>query len=40
GMNFVHMPELGWQYGYAWAIGLMAAIAGSLYLMFKRIDWF
>ena len=40
GMNFEHMPELGWQYGYAWAIGLMAALAGGLYLMFKRIDWF
>ena len=23
GMNFTHMPELDWQYGYAYAIGLM-----------------
>ena len=24
GMNFVHMPELGWLFGYPWALGLMA----------------
>ena len=23
GMNFVHMPELGWRYGYPMAIALM-----------------
>ena len=23
GMNFEHMPELGWRFGYPWAIGLM-----------------
>ena len=28
GMNFTHMPELSWRYGYAWALGLMVAIAG------------
>ncbi len=40
GMNFVHMPELDWQLGYVWALGLMAAIGGGLYLMFRRMDWF
>jgi len=23
-MNFEHMPELHWHYGYAWALGLMS----------------
>jgi magnesium transporter len=40
GMNFGHMPELDWQYGYAWAIGLMAATGAGLWLMFRRIGWF
>ncbi|WP_405444331.1 CorA family divalent cation transporter [Streptomyces avidinii] len=31
GMNFVHMPELGWSYGYPPAVGLMALAAGALY---------
>ena len=40
GMNFVHMPELDWQFGYAWAIGLMGATGAGLYLMFRRMGWF
>ena len=28
GMNFDHMPELGWQFGYLYAIGLMGVIVG------------
>jgi magnesium transporter len=39
GMNFEHMPELGWRLGYAWALGLMAVGAGGLWLYFKRKDW-
>jgi magnesium transporter len=39
GMNFRHMPELGWRFGYAWALGLMAVGAGGLWLYFKRKDW-
>jgi magnesium transporter len=39
GMNFTVMPELGWPYGYAWALGLMAAICAILAWVFKRIDW-
>jgi magnesium transporter len=31
GMNFEHMPELKWEYGYYFALGLMAAaVVGSL----------
>jgi magnesium transporter len=40
GMNFNHMPELGWLFGYPFAIGLMLLSAGVLYVMFKRRDWF
>ncbi len=39
GMNFTHMPELGWIYGYPFAVALMAAVCGTLYLIFKRRDW-
>jgi magnesium transporter len=39
GMNFQHMPELGWRFGYAWALALMVAGAGGLWLYFKRKDW-
>jgi magnesium transporter len=39
GMNFVHMPELDWRYGYAGALGLMAVGAGGLWLYFKRKGW-
>ena len=40
GMNFDNIPELHWEFGYAWAIGLMAIIGASLAVLFKRIDWF
>jgi Mg2+ and Co2+ transporter CorA len=30
GMNFEHMPELGWRLGYGWALGLMVVSAGGL----------
>ena len=40
GMNFIHMPELQWRFGYVWALGLMAAIGISLLFLFRRIDWF
>jgi magnesium transporter len=39
GMNFEHIPELGWDYGYAWALGLMALTSTILFLMFKRAGW-
>jgi magnesium transporter len=39
GMNFVHMPELGWRFGYAWALGLMVVTAGGLWVYFKRKGW-
>ena len=39
GMNFRHMPELEWRFGYAWAIGLMAVIVAALWVSFKRSGW-
>ncbi|WP_028814209.1 magnesium and cobalt transport protein CorA [Streptomyces flavidovirens] len=39
GMNFDHMPELGWFLGYPFALALMAMVCGSLYVVFKRRDW-
>jgi magnesium transporter len=39
GMNFEHMPELGWKYGYAWALGLMAVVTVLGYRYFKKKDW-
>jgi magnesium transporter len=39
GMNFLHMPELGWRFGYAYAIGLMIAAAGGLWVYFRRKRW-
>jgi magnesium transporter len=39
GMNFDHMPELGWKFGYPMALVLMAAIVSSLFWRFKRAGW-
>ncbi|MES4902902.1 MULTISPECIES: CorA family divalent cation transporter [unclassified Streptomyces] len=39
GMNFRHMPELHWAFGYPFAILLMAVVCLSLYVVFKRRDW-
>jgi len=39
GMNFKHMPELEWRYGYAWALGLMLLSAGGMITYFKRRGW-
>ncbi|MET7698347.1 magnesium and cobalt transport protein CorA [Streptomyces sp. NPDC005485] len=39
GMNFEDMPELGWSFGYPFAVGLMGVVCVSLYVIFKRRDW-
>jgi magnesium transporter len=39
GMNFIHMPELRWRFGYAYALGVMALSMILLYRMFKKRDW-
>jgi magnesium transporter len=46
GMNFDrtrsrwNMPELGWPYGYVFALGLMLAVALGLLYTIKRRGWF
>jgi magnesium transporter len=39
GMNFDHMPELGWRLGYPMAVAAMVATGFVLYLIFKRVRW-
>jgi magnesium transporter len=45
GMNFdrnagpLNMPELGWAWGYPFALLIMAATAGALLLFFRRRGW-
>jgi len=38
-MNFEHMPELTWTYGYPLAIAAMGAVCYSLYRLFRRSGW-
>jgi magnesium transporter len=38
-MNFKEMPELGWEWGYPMAIGLMLAAAILPVLYFRRKGW-
>lgn len=46
GMNFntavspCNMPELNWYFGYPFALGIMAIVAGAMLLFFKRKGWF
>jgi magnesium transporter len=39
GMNFEIMPELGWRYGYAWALGAMLLVGMGLLAFFRRRGW-
>ncbi|MCY7298319.1 MAG: magnesium transporter CorA family protein [Ilumatobacteraceae bacterium] len=39
GMNFQHMPELGWIWGYPFALGSMVVMSVVLYRIFKHRDW-
>jgi magnesium transporter len=39
GMNFDHMPELGWSFGYPLVLAVMAMICFILYRYFKRVGW-
>ncbi|MBU6535174.1 magnesium/cobalt transporter CorA [Streptomyces sp. NPDC057245] len=39
GMNFDHMPELHWVWGYPAVIALMAVLEVLLYRQFKRRGW-
>lgn len=39
GMNFVHMPELGWRHGYLAVWLLMLATTAALVAFFRRRRW-
>ncbi|WP_051325962.1 magnesium and cobalt transport protein CorA [Glycomyces tenuis] len=39
GMNFDHMPELHWVFGYPLVLAVMATVCLSLYRGFKRNGW-
>jgi magnesium transporter len=39
GMNFHHMPEIPWQYGYPAVMLFMGAITLLIYLWFRRKGW-
>lgn len=39
GMNFQHMPELAWTWGYPLSLGLIAAVCGVMYWRFRKAGW-
>ena len=39
GMNFEHMPELHWRFGYPAVLAVIAGVCITLYRRFKRIGW-
>jgi magnesium transporter len=39
GMNFDHMPELHWRFGYPAALLVILLICVALYRQFKRVGW-
>ncbi len=39
GMNFAHMPELGWQYGYPATIIAMVLLSVGMFVYFRRRGW-
>lgn len=40
GMNFQHMPELAWKYGYLFVLVIMGIVTLLMYIFFKRKGWF
>lgn len=40
GMNFDHMPELHWMFGYPLALLMMLASTSALFLFFRKRQWF
>lgn len=39
GMNFEHMPELHWEFGYPLTLAVMAALDYILYFRFRKAGW-
>ena len=38
-MNFEHMRELTWRFGYPAALGAMALVCFGLYSYFHKVGW-
>jgi magnesium transporter len=39
GMNFEHMPELQWKYGYVLVLVIIVSVCGWLYWRFRQRRW-
>ena len=39
GMNFQHMPEINWIYGYPFALAMMVVLDGYLFYRFRKAKW-
>jgi magnesium transporter len=39
GMNFKHMPELEWEYGYPMSLGLMVLVGAASFALFRWKRW-
>ena len=39
GMNFAHMPELEWEYGYLFGLGVIASASALLWWRFRKARW-
>ena len=39
GMNFANLPETHWEYGYFYALGLMASVSLGIFIWFRRRGW-
>jgi magnesium transporter len=39
GMNFEHMPELKWEYGYYGVLAVIVLVCGLLYRRFRKTGW-
>jgi len=40
GMNFTHMPELDWRFGYPFALLLMGGVITGMWIFFRKSGWF
>jgi magnesium transporter len=39
GMNFEHMPELKWEYGYFFVLGFIAVVCCAMFWQLRRSGW-
>ena len=39
GMNFDHMPELRWTWGYPTVLAVIASVCVFFYMRFRRNGW-